>query len=198
MNSSALIESGLLELYCLGETTPRQDLLIETLLTIDSNAMDELYAIEGALEWYAFYHARKPSVEVLKHIFISLARADSSRFRLPPLLSPQSVTADWWQYLSSHSIDPAFNGPLGMFEFINEPALSTYLVWAEKGAVVTEKHEHETELLLMLQGSCTITMRGETRHYAAGDFIEIAPGVVHYAEATSDELMILVGQKVAA
>jgi len=52
--------------------------------------------------------------------------------------------------------------------------------------------------LFVFHGTCTMTINGKISHHKAGDLIAIKHSSLHKAEATSDEPMILIGQRIAA
>ncbi|MFI5172820.1 MAG: cupin domain-containing protein [Chitinophagales bacterium] len=199
MNTKELIESGLLELYCIGATTPEENTLVEIMVSEDANVKQEINAIQNALKKYSENFAMHPPSDLLGKILNNIAAQESEQHELPPLLSENSNTGEWFKYLKENNIVKPHNSlPLNMIEFVTASVLTAYVAWAEKGAFVEESHSTETEKLFMLQGSCKIEIDGITNYYNAGDFIEIAPGSTHRAEATSNELMILIGQRIAA
>lgn len=199
MTAKEIIESGLLELYAIGGTSADENALIESLLPIDEALRKEYEIILHALETYGVSENKQPSSHVLRNIFDSIAQADADKFKLPPLLSPQTNADEWWSYLIDHKIfKPDTGEKLMMIEFVKTNTLVTYIAWAEKGAYVEEIHDDHLERLFMLQGNCKIAWNGETHFYREGDFIEIPAGTLHRAEATGDGVMILLGQRVAA
>lgn len=199
MTAKDIIESGLLELYAIGGTSAEENAMIDALLPIDEALRKEYEFIQQSLEIYSSANKKQPSPNVLRNIFDSIAQTDADKFNLPPLLSRQTNADAWWSYLIDHKIlKPDTGEKLIMIEFIKTNTLVTYVAWAEKGAYVEESHDDQLERLFMLQGSCKIECNGEVRFYKEGDFIEIPAGTLHRAEATGDDVMILLGQRVAA
>jgi len=199
MNTREIIESGLLELYCIGATTPEETAMVKDMLKEDILLREEFEVIQETLENYAGVNAKHPPTNLLRNILDSIAQQESDELELPPLLSPASTIDEWKKYLDAHQIfKPDNNERINMLEFVQTSSLVTYIAWAEKGAWVEETHSDELERLFMLQGSCSIDFDGELRYYKEGDFIEIPAGTIHRAEATSDGLMILIGQRLAA
>lgn len=199
MDTKALIESGILELYCIGATTPEQNALIEIMISNDDAVGREIDAIQKSLVDYAGKFAVKPPDGLLNKILNNISSQEANEMELPALLSAASKASDWWKYIRDAGIvKPDNDMPLNMIEFASGATLVTYIAWAEKGAVVEEKHADETERLFMLQGECKIEMNGKTFYYKEGDFIDIPANTLHRAESTGDEMMIAIGQRLAA
>lgn len=197
MTAKEIIESGLLELYAIGETTDEEKEMIEALMSFDKALQYEYDAILKSLDT-SDTNKKLPSQNVLRNIFDSIAQADAEKFNLPPLLSPRTNIDEWRFFLIKHNIEkPLIDKPLLMIEIMRTNTLVTYVAWAKKGAVLEEIHHEQLERLFMLQGSCKIEFKGVTHFYSVGDFIEIPAGTLHRAEATGDGVMILLGQRVA-
>ncbi len=196
MNTKELIESGLLELYCVGATSAEENALVEIMLSEDIGVRLEIYAIQKALEFYAGTYAVQPPGNLYKNLLNRIAQEESDQYNLPPLLSINSKTGDWWYYINQHHIEKPSNEELiNMIELIQTPTLLTFIARAKKGAIVEEKHSSEIERVLMLQGSCKFDMNGETFYFKEGDFVEIPLKTFHRAEIISDLDMIFVGQR---
>jgi len=76
-NLKAYIESGVLELYVLGDLSPEEALQVEEIASQNPEVRDEIAAIELAMENYAMQNAVEPSADVEKKLFEKLGiRAD--------------------------------------------------------------------------------------------------------------------------
>lgn len=71
-NLKAYIESGVLELYVLGDLSPRETLQVQELAIQHQEVRDELAAIEDAMEKYAMQNAVQPSAFVETKLFEKL------------------------------------------------------------------------------------------------------------------------------
>jgi len=71
-NLKAYIESGVLELYVLGDLSPEETLHVEEMASRYPEVRDELAAIEQAMEEYAMQNAVEPSIEVGTRLFEKL------------------------------------------------------------------------------------------------------------------------------
>lgn len=197
MTFQEIIESGLLEMYCMGATTGEQNAFVEAQAAKYPQVKYELERIEAALTGLSQYK-KVPGNQVRKNIFDIIYNAEAKENGLPPVLSEKSSILEWKIYLESHHIcKPSGTDLLYITEFSTTKNITSYVVWAQPGACVEEIHNTETERLFMLQGTCTIEFNGTLHNYAAGDFVEIRKNTTHKATATGEEIMILIGQRLA-
>ncbi|MCX2576212.1 anti-sigma factor [Pedobacter sandarakinus] len=78
-NLKAYIESGVLELYVLGDLSPEETLQVEEMIAKHSEVRDEVAAIELTIESYAMQNAVEPSREVETKLFQKLGISDELR-----------------------------------------------------------------------------------------------------------------------
>ncbi|MDQ1141462.1 anti-sigma-K factor RskA [Pedobacter agri] len=71
-NLKAYIESGVLELYVLGDLSPEETLQVEEMASQNPEVRDEIAAIELAMENYAMQNAIEPSADVETKLFEKL------------------------------------------------------------------------------------------------------------------------------
>ncbi|WP_316804808.1 anti-sigma factor [Pedobacter nototheniae] len=71
-NLKAYIESGVLELYVLGDLSPEEAAQVEEMVSLHPEVRDELISIEQAMEQYAMQNAIEPSAHVETRIFDAL------------------------------------------------------------------------------------------------------------------------------
>jgi anti-sigma factor RsiW len=71
-NLKAYIESGVLELYVLGDLSPEETLQVEEMASQHLEVRDEIAAIEQAMEQYAMQNAVEPSADVETRLFRKL------------------------------------------------------------------------------------------------------------------------------
>ncbi|KRT17433.1 hypothetical protein ASU31_04565 [Pedobacter ginsenosidimutans] len=75
-NLKAYIESGVLELYVLGDLSPEEALQVEEMASQHPEVRDELAAIEQAMEQYAMQNAVEPSADVETKLFEKLGLSE--------------------------------------------------------------------------------------------------------------------------
>ncbi|MBE5320666.1 anti-sigma factor [Pedobacter sp. MR2016-19] len=75
-NLKAYIESGVLELYVLGDLSPEETLQVEEIASQNPEVRDEIAAIEQAMEQYAMQNAVEPSADVETRLFEKLGLSE--------------------------------------------------------------------------------------------------------------------------
>ncbi|QIL40085.1 anti-sigma factor [Pedobacter sp. HDW13] len=75
-NLKAYIESGVLELYVLGDLSPEEALQVEEMASQHLEVRDEIAAIEQAIEQYAMQNAVEPSADVETRLFEKLGLSE--------------------------------------------------------------------------------------------------------------------------
>jgi anti-sigma-K factor RskA len=97
-NLKAYIESGVLELYVLGDLSPEETLRVEELASQHQEIRDELAAIEYAMEEFAIQNAVQPPADVETKLFqklgIYLEEETNSVAELPLQAEPKIVRLD--------------------------------------------------------------------------------------------------------
>lgn len=204
MDSGVLefIESGVLEVYALGEATEQEALEVERMCALHEAVRHEVNEISRAMEQYAEAHAIQPDPTIGPFI---MARIDfMERLKngetptFPPLLHKNSKIADYDPWLSRP--DMQLTQPLD--EFLARiigytPQCTTAIVWLEHGAP-PETHTNELEQFLIVEGTCDITVGSEVHAMKAGDVLIIPLHVSHHVNVTSAIPCKIVLQRVAA
>jgi anti-sigma-K factor RskA len=75
-NLKAYIESGVLELYVLGDLSPEEALQVEEMASQNPEVRDEIAGIEQAMEQYAMQNAVEPSADVETRLFEKLGLSE--------------------------------------------------------------------------------------------------------------------------
>ncbi|RNL51320.1 anti-sigma factor [Pedobacter jejuensis] len=82
-NLKAYIESGVLELYVLGDLSPEETLQVEEMASRYPNVRDEIAAIELTIEQYAMQNVVEPSADVESRLFEKLGLKDDDISSIP-------------------------------------------------------------------------------------------------------------------
>ena len=191
-NIEQFIESGMLELYCLNRLNNAELREVERMAALHPAVKSELEKIEDTLADKALQESKTTPDSLRYKMQLSI---EAASLGLPPLLSKVSDVNEWDQYLREENIYPSEVENFLWVDLPSSDKVITYAVWAEKGVTVEESHADEDERLLMLQGACFITVNGITTQYRTGDLVHIPAKTFHKAESCSDELMVLVGQR---
>lgn len=198
MEVNELISSGIIEMYCLGIATEDERKQVEKLASENHRVLDEILVIRKALELYATALHKSPPPS-LKNKILQAAMEKEESIDFPPRITQHSTVEEWTNYIATnHIVPPKDYDGLFLLDLPGNKNQSTYIVWAQKGAIVEESHAEEDEYLLMLEGYCSIAIDGKIGYYHKGDLILIPKRCVHRAEALSDVPMVVIGQRIAA
>lgn len=190
------IGSGILELYCLDFLSSEERAKVEQMAKLHPVVKNELIKVEETLLAKAESESVMPPNRMRNKVLLAIEAAELG---LPPLLSGVSSVLEWLIYLGENKIGPEpGTSDLLWVDLPSSSNVVSYAVWAPKGVAVEEEHAEEEERLLMIKGSCNITVEGSTTTYHEGEMVFIPKGTLHRAEACSDEMMVLIGQRVTA
>lgn len=196
------INSGILELYVLGMTSPEETLEINEMSAKHVEVRDEIDEITKALEIDASKTSLSPS-ETVKPFLLAVVdyteRLKSGEpMTFPPLLTKDSKVIDFEEWTSRVDMvlpedsDNMFAKLIGY-----TPAASTAISWIKTHSPF-EVHANEYERFLILEGSCDINIGNEVHQLVAGDFISIPLHIGHSLVVTSLVPCKVILQRVAA
>lgn len=195
MNEDEFLQSGLIEAYCLGLASEEEYQLVHEYSARFSRVQSEIESLDETLANLSFRFSQMPPVHLKDKILNRLSKLPIQS-EIPPEINSSSTVEEWLGYLERNQIHTPENLNFAEIREIDvREGITTYIAWANKGAVVDEIHSNETEYLFMLSGSCTITFNNKIHYYKKGDFVVVPSNTYHVAEATSVELMILIGQR---
>ena len=186
---STYIESGILELYVLGNLTEAEIVDVQILAATHPAIAQEIFEIEKSLEIYAFSHPLLPDVMVKPTIFSTIDFIDritkGEPASFPPLLHEESKISDYAEWLNRDDMQfpTDFVDFHGKIIAHNEIA-STLIVWLKNGTPA-ETHTSELESFLIVEGTCTITIDNDKFYLKAGDVLSIPLYKSHFVQVTS-------------
>jgi len=186
---STYIESGILELYVLGNLTEAEIVDVQRLAATHPAIAQEIFEIEESLEIYAFSHPLLPDVMVKPTIFSTIDFIDritkGEPASFPPLLHEESKISDYAEWLNRDDMQfpTDFVDFHGKIIAHNEIA-STLIVWLKNGTPA-ETHTSELESFLIVEGTCTITIDNDKFYLKAGDVLSIPLYKSHFVQVTS-------------
>jgi quercetin dioxygenase-like cupin family protein len=200
MNLKDFIESGVIEMYCMGLTSEEETQMVDMMASKHEEVRAEIAAVNQALHLYSVAAEKSPAAALREKILNALSHGDvKPKYSFPPRLYATSSVDEWKYYLSINNIkDPEDFEVAHFLELPSDEKQTSYVVWAKKGAVVEESHDDEDEYLFMLKGFCSVTIDGKIGYYKEGDLVYIPKNAVHKAEALSEGVMVLIGQRIAA
>ena len=186
---STYIESGILELYVLGNLTEAEIVDVQILAATHPAIAQEIFEIEKSLEIYALSQPLQPDVMVKPTIFSTIdffdriTKGEPASF--PPLLHEGSKISDYAEWLNRDDMQfpndfVDFHGKI----IAHNEIASTLIVWLKNGTPA-ETHTNELESFLIVEGTCTITIDNDKFYLKAGDVLSIPLYKSHFVQVTS-------------
>jgi mannose-6-phosphate isomerase-like protein (cupin superfamily) len=196
MNTSALIESGLLEQYCLGLLPPEKNRELAELERTSPEIRAEVEAIESALRVYSHVSPKQGSKEKVRSAFSSLSGQETIDLSCPPLVHRHSDYRLWNTALQN--IVPEKGDQTLQYTLIRDtPEVELTVIWLY-GEVTEEPHPADQflESFLVLEGSCVCSLEGSPVALGTGDLLEVPSDIEHTVTPTSiDRPYMLVQRK---
>ncbi|WP_165825406.1 cupin domain-containing protein [Pedobacter yonginense] len=187
MDLAGFLESGLLELYLLGNLDQEGIATVEKMRSMyDAEITAEINALETFFEEDALKNAIKPSAAFemkMEKVFASLQTEQQMNVGELPLISPFSSAEAW---LTRVAGDLPKDKPTKRFEKLlrNEDGVMQVLVISETD-IDEEVHEDVEESFLILKGTCICTIGATSQQMGPGDFMQIPLHLPHTVTLTS-------------
>lgn len=200
-NITEYIESGILELYILGEVTPAEAEEVEYMAATYPAVRQELDTIQENLEQYAVAHAVPPR-PLMKSLFVATVDymerlKNGEPVTTPPPLSETSRVVDYAEWLTRPDFTlPPETTDLHIKIMGYTPEVTTAIVWLIDEAD-NEVHEKEYERFLVVEGTCTVTAGGDLFNLTPGDYYAVPLHTPHSIQVTSKEPCKVILQRVA-
>ncbi len=195
------IDSGILEQYVLGVTTPEESREVELIAANHPAIQYEIDAIYLALETYAMENAIAPNPILKPFLLATIDYSDRLKsgesVTEPPILNKKSIIEDYAVWLNrndmiSPDMDDVYAKIIGY-----TPTVVTAIVWI-KSYAPHEVHDHEFEKFLIIEGTCEIIIGDEVNKLIAGDYFEIPLHKNHFVKVTSIIPCKVILQRIAA
>ena len=196
------IESGILEMYVLGQTTPEETREVESRAAVHKEVQNEIAEISITLERYARAHAVKPDPMIKPFLMARIDYMDrlknGEKVSFPPEIFSGSHIEDYSEWLSRTDLWP--RQPLADVHASiigYTPEVTTAIVWLKDGAP-PETHTTELEKFLIVEGTCDIIIGSDAHSMQPGDVIIIPLHITHSVRVTSDIPCKVILQRAAA
>lgn len=202
MDIKSYIDSGILELYVLGQISDEEIKEVELLAEKHLEIKQEIQKIEETLEHLAFDNKIEPHPS-LKPLIIAtidyINRLESGeRMSFPPILNSNSKISDFKEWIDrADMFVPDYFDEVHAKIIAATPEMTCAIVWI-KNMAPDEVHHNEHEKFLILEGTCTIVV-GETENkLVPGDVFEIPLYEDHKVIVTSEIPCKVILQRIAA
>ena len=196
------IDSGILELYVLGETTLEESSQIARLAAADPLLQKEITEIELAFEKYSTAHSVEPDPLIRPFLLATIDFAERVRNgekpSVTPVLTRNSKIADYAEWLNREdmTLPEDFNAIYAKI-LSHTAELTCAIVWI-KDMAPQEVHDREFEKFLIVEGSCDITIEGNVFHLGAADYLTIPLHEKHHVTVTSEIPCKVILQRIAS
>lgn len=201
-NTKEYIESGILELYVLGNTTPLETASVEVMASNHPEIADEIELIASSLSSYAKLNAKVPAPIIKPFLMATIDYTErlknGEEMSFPPSLTSQSKIADFTEWLSRDDmILPQKLTDVSAKIIGFTPEMITAIVWIKEMAP-QEMHDNQIEKFLIIEGTCDIVIEEEIHHLKAGDMLSIPLYKNHFVKVTSSIPCKVILQRAAA
>lgn len=201
-NIRTFIESGILETYVLGNSTPQETDLVDQMANSFKEVRAEIDAISEALEFYALSHPVAPNphtrVFLLANIDFTERMKRGEQPSFPAELNSQSTPGDYTAWTEREDMVLPVNFTDIHAKIIGyTPTMISAIVWIRDMAP-DEVHHDEYEKFLVLEGSCEVWVEGELFMYGPGDYFSIPLHKQHRVAVTSIVPCKVILQRIAA
>ena len=195
MNIQDFIQSGIIEMYCMGCVSEQEKQRVEEYSLRYPEVKKEIAEVYNTLQSYAALDGNILRSS-LKEKIVGRIEADLTAKQLPPIIQEKQDVNYWLNYLAQKKcFAPVDFNEIHSIDLPSSSKQTTYVVWAKKGASVEESHDDEDEYLFMLCGTCNVICNGVGQLYHSGDLVYVPKKVVHKAISYSDD-MLLIGQRI--
>lgn len=196
------IQSGLLELYVAGNTTPEQTVAVEQMAVMHTAIADEITSIASAIEGYAELNGILPDPTIKPFLMATIDYSERIKngetISFPPMINQHSSIADYKHWLNREDmVAPDFLPDMYAKIIGHTDKMTTAIIWLKQMAP-QEVHHDEIEQFLIVEGSCDITIGTTVHQLSAGKMLSIPLHLPHFVKVTSAIPCKLILQRIAA
>jgi mannose-6-phosphate isomerase-like protein (cupin superfamily) len=189
-NIREFIESGILESYVMGLTTPKETEEVELMAASSFEVREEIEAINISLEEFAKAKSIVPNPAIRSLIMASIDYSEriknGEKSHVPPILNAASQKSEYAEWLNRPDMVPSENLQEIEAKIIGKTKETvTAIVWI-KYMLPQEVHHNELERFLIIEGTCDVFMDDKIYSFSPGDVFTIPQHKNHYAKVTSD------------
>lgn len=195
------INSGMLEQYVLGFTSPPESMEVEVMAATYPAIQMEIIAIEESLEVYAMEQVIKPNPIIKPFLLASIDYSERMKngepSAVPPVLHESSAIEDYAPWLNRTDMIVPDDNDIFAKIIGYTPEAITAIVWIKESAP-HEVHDHEFEKFLIVEGTCNIIVEDKVHALMPGDYFAIPLHKNHLVKVTSAIPCKVILQRIAA
>jgi hypothetical protein len=188
----AYIESGILEVYCLGTLSAAESAEVEAAAAAHPEIEAEIGHILQTLEQYPVAHTAAPAPALRGRVldFLNPFLAQKSAaidLNNPPILDQYSDPAAW--RLALEGVEPdVFEEGFSLKVLSSSPTVELCVVWLSD-ALTEDAHDADEfgESFLLLEGACECDFDGQYARYSVGDFFNVPANTRHVIRNVSTD-----------
>ena len=200
-NAKDYINSGILEQFVLGCTTPAEIVEIALMAAAYPAIKMEIAAIEKSLEVYAISKAIEPNPIIKPFLLATIDYTErmknGEQVTVPPVLHEGSAIEDYAPWLNRGDMKRPNDEAIYAKIIGYTPEAVTAIVWIKEYAP-QEVHDHEHEKFLIVEGSCNIIVEDKVHALTPGDYFTIPLHKKHLVKVTSLIPCKVILQRIAA
>lgn len=202
ISAKEFILSGILEMYAVGNASEEEILEVEKMCSLFPEVLVELNEISCALESYGSVYSVAPDITLKPAIFSTIDFIERMKNgevpANPPVLTNNSAIIDYQEWINRPDmvLTDDFEGIFAKVIAHNKN-MSMAIVWLRDGSPM-ETHYDVLESLLIVEGSCTVSIEEENYYLNAGDVIHIPLFKKHIISVTSSTVCKAILQRIAA
>ncbi len=199
---SEYINSGIIESFVLGLTTPSEAKEVEKMaaahkeVRVAINEFGQIFELQALSNAIAPDPIIKPMLMATINYIERMGKGEPQSF--PPMLHEGSQISDYFEWLSRPDMQVSSESENVYARVIGyTPKVTTAIIWIENMAP-EEVHTVELEKFLIVEGTCEITIEKDVYKLAPGDFFQIPLFKSHTVRVTSNIACKAILQRVAA
>lgn len=197
MNHQEYINSGIIDAFCMGFTSPEENEEVKTMAAKHPEVAAAIAQLKQEYEVTFKMAELKPRPAVKEAIMNNVyAQQSALQVAFVPLLDKETAFSRLLETVAANNIQTptaAFDN-IFMQKLPSTREVLNFAVWAKVNQE-EETHTDVKEFIAVLEGSCDIYINGEKESYSKGDIIAIPLNVPHYAVITSPQPMFAFVQR---
>lgn len=197
MNIEEYINSGIIETYCLGFTSPDENREVEAWAVLYPQVQAEIEKVRTSMLSVLQGGELKPKAAVKAAVMHSIYKQQSlTHPEYVPLMQEATEFSRFYQVVKANQVaapNADFDN-IVMQELPSTLEVINFAVWVKHGHE-EESHSDMKEFIAILEGSCDMFVAGEKTSYTKGQVIHIPTHVPHYAVVTSAQPMFALVQR---